>query len=124
MADWRTTLEQAATLSRDATRHLPALLRLLESVVAGQATAHQIRDALGSDNARRPGFLAALDAALRSGSRTEPGCSAARAVLHELPDALDRLVQQGHDIPGDLGLVATLARLAARAGGTPDRGLD
>lgn len=114
-------MERAAALSADAARQLPAFVRLLESVLAGRATAGEIEAGLGAAGDRRPGFEAALDAALRAGVRAEPAFTAARAVLCELPRALHRLLAQGHDEAGEAGIAAALEGLAARERELPDR---
>ncbi len=117
MSDWRATLERAATLSSDAIRHLPALIRLLESVAAGRATVDDVCNELGTIVERRPGFVEALDAALRSSRRDHPGLDAARAVLFELPRVLDAIVSippLGREPDTEGGAAATLARMHAR----------
>ncbi|MFN0058966.1 MAG: hypothetical protein ACKVX7_10960 [Planctomycetota bacterium] len=116
MSDWRATLERAATLSKDAVRHLPGLVRLLESVAAGRATVDDVRDELGTIVDRRPGFVDALDAALRFGCHDQPGFDAARAVLFELPRVLDAIVAippLGPEPNTEGGAAATLARMHA-----------
>lgn len=121
MPDWRETLARAATLSPDAARHLPAFVRLLESAIAGHASLGDVRAALGSQGEEGPGFVAAIDVAVRSGARDEPGFTAARAVLCELPEALRRLMENAADRPGEPGMAAALQGLIAREREQPDR---
>jgi hypothetical protein len=123
MSDWRAILERAATLSRYAAEHLPALIRLLEAVIEKRASVDEVHAELGTIVDRRPGFIEALDAALRAGRRDQPGFTAARAVLFELPDILDTIVSVpplGPAPDTELGAVATLARMVAREHATPE----
>lgn len=117
MSDWRETLKRAATLSSDAIRHLPALIRLLESVAAKRATVDAVRNELGTIVERRAGFVDALDIALRLGRRDHPALDAARAVLAELPPVLDAIVAVpplGPEPDTEGGMAATLARMHTR----------